>query len=277
MVSSVEASGALEARLPTGLSQVRLHHHLCQIESSRRVELTTAARYLSHGLERGEVCLYVSGDADDLGEVRAALAAAGVGPDREQGGQLRLVGPRAFQLRLRPFDPDEMLDFVRAQVDEVRAAGFPGLRVAVDMTWTLLDHPGSDRFLEFESRVDEIFHDQPITALCQYRTGRLGAGVLRGALHTHRLVVARGAVRENGHFLPPEEFLRSEDPAAQVERMIDGMRAFQPGGMVAVCAWCKSVHDGASWSPVADFLARRAGVEVTHGMCPRCDRHLAGA
>jgi len=261
--------------VPTGLSQLRPHHHACQVEASREVELATAAAYLRHGLERGEVCLYVGGDSDDSARVRAALSAAGVGPEAEGEGRLRILGPQAFQLRCSPFDPEEMLDFVRGRVAEVRAAGFPGLRVAADMTWTLLEHPGSDRFLELEARVDELFHELPLAALCQYRTTRLGPGVLHGALLTHAWVVARGALRDNPHFLPPEEFLRQDDLASRVDRLIEAMPAHRPADLVTVCAWCKAVGTGPDWERVEQYLGRRLRVEFTHGVCPACDGRLA--
>jgi hypothetical protein len=261
--------------VPSGLSQLRLHQHACQIEASREVELATAAAYLRHGLECGEVCLYVRGDADDSARVRAALAAAGVGPEAEREGRLRIVGPGAFQLRRSPFDPEEMLGFVREQVAGVRAAGFPGLRVVADMTWTLVEHPGSDRFLEFESRVDEVFHDLPLAALCQYRTSRLGPAVVHGALLTHPRVVARGALRDNPSFVPPEEFLRREDLAARVDRLLAAMPAARPGDLVTICAWCKAVGSGGDWERLEEYASRKLRIELTHGICPACDRRLA--
>jgi len=260
--------------VPAGLSQLRPHHHACQVEASREVELATAAAYLRYGLDRGEICLYVGGDADDSARVRAALSAAGVGPEAEGEGRLRIVGPRDFQLRRASFDPDEMLAFVRQQVGEARAAGFPGLRVAADMTWTLVDHPGSDRFLEFESRVDEVFRELPVGALCQYRSTRLGAGVLHGALLTHRRVVARGALRDNPFFLPPEEFLREDDLASRVDRLIEAMPVHRKGDLVTICAWCKSVGTGAEWERAEQYLGRRLRVEFTHGVCPGCAHRL---
>jgi hypothetical protein len=263
--------------VPAGLSLLRPHHHACQIEPSREMELATAAAYLRHGLERGEVCLYVGGDSDDSSRVRAALAAAGVGPEAEEEGRLRIAGPRAFQLHRSPFEPEEMLGFVRQQVEEVRAAGFPGLRVAADMTWTLLDHPGSDRFLEFESRADELFHDLPLAALCQYRTGRLGPAAIHGALLTHPRVVARGALRDNPHFVPTEEFLRQDDLATRVDRLLESMPVLRASDLLTICAWCKAVGSGPEWERVEQYLGRRLRVELSHGICPACDGRLPPA
>jgi hypothetical protein len=207
-----------------GLNGLSLGEHACQVESSREVELATAAAFLRTGLERDEACAYVTGQIDDLDEVRAAFVAAGVPPVAEMQGALRLLRPREFQLRRATFDPQEMLGFVRSQVEAACESGAAGLRVAVDMTWTLSDHPGADRFLEFEALADELFPTLPLAALCQYRATRLGPSATCGALHTHRLVVARGGVCENPFHVPPDEFLRSEDPQARVARMVAALR-----------------------------------------------------
>jgi len=38
-----------------------------------------------------------------------------------------------------------------------------------------------------------------------------------------------------------------------------------------VCAWCKKLRDDQGyWQLLEEFLARRAGVTVTHGICPDC-------
>lgn len=48
-------------------------------------------------------------------------------------------------------------------------------------------------------------------------------------------------------------------------------------GLIPICAWCKRVcakpsekDDEASWQSVETYLARRAPVDFTHGICPAC-------
>ncbi len=41
--------------------------------------------------------------------------------------------------------------------------------------------------------------------------------------------------------------------------------------MFPVCAWCRRVRDDRGyWSRIEDYLARRRGTLVSHGICPEC-------
>lgn len=49
------------------------------------------------------------------------------------------------------------------------------------------------------------------------------------------------------------------------------------GGLVAVCAWCKSVREeDGRWVSLERYVEERSDVQVTHGMCPRCYEREVG-
>ncbi len=42
-------------------------------------------------------------------------------------------------------------------------------------------------------------------------------------------------------------------------------------GLLPICAWCRRVRDDKGyWGEVESYLARRVGVDFTHGICPEC-------
>ena len=46
--------------------------------------------------------------------------------------------------------------------------------------------------------------------------------------------------------------------------------------LLPVCMFCKSVRSGDEdrWEPLERYVARRSGIELTHGICPSCvDTH----
>lgn len=46
-------------------------------------------------------------------------------------------------------------------------------------------------------------------------------------------------------------------------------------GLLPICAWCKKIRDDeGEWHRVEGYLADRAPVSFTHGICPQCDRKL---
>ncbi len=47
------------------------------------------------------------------------------------------------------------------------------------------------------------------------------------------------------------------------------------GGLLPMCAWCKSVrNDAGYWGRVEEYIREQTGAKLTHGMCPDCEtRH----
>jgi GAF domain-containing protein len=42
-------------------------------------------------------------------------------------------------------------------------------------------------------------------------------------------------------------------------------------GLLPICAWCRRIRDDKGyWGEVEGYLARRAGADFTHGICPEC-------
>jgi hypothetical protein len=43
--------------------------------------------------------------------------------------------------------------------------------------------------------------------------------------------------------------------------------------LLPVCAWCKKIRDEYnSWQPLDSYLSKRAEIDITHGICPDCQR-----
>ena len=47
--------------------------------------------------------------------------------------------------------------------------------------------------------------------------------------------------------------------------------------LVPVCAWCRKVRDDDGyWSRIEEYLVRRPGTRVSHGLCPECEATMGG-
>jgi hypothetical protein len=64
------------------------------------------------------------------------------------------------------------------------------------------------------------------------------------------------------------------------ERLIDDLqealrKVTQLEGLLPICASCHKVRDdGGFWGDVEEYVASRAPVEFTHGICPECAQKL---
>jgi hypothetical protein len=75
------------------------------------------------------------------------------------------------------------------------------------MEWALVDLPGVDDLLEFETRVNYVAPKYDNTVICAYDLSKFPASVVIDALRTHPVVIIGGLVQENPFFVPPDQFL----------------------------------------------------------------------
>lgn len=69
-------------------------------------------------------------------------------------------------------------------------------------------------------------------------------------------------------------FARLTMEKQELQRALDEVTVLSD--MIPMCAWCRNVRDDAGyWSRIEEYLSRKAGAVVTHGLCPDCARKLA--
>ncbi len=159
--------------------------HICSISDTEEQQLTTAATYLTDGIERGERCVYVAETRAVLQRFDVALRAAGLDAAllRERGALIELTHAEAHLIGGR-FDCERTLAMIDDAIRQAIADGFSGLRMCGDMSWLLLDAPGSAEVASYEARLNHVFADTRSAAMCQYQSSA-SAGTLdqHGADH----------------------------------------------------------------------------------------------
>jgi hypothetical protein len=75
------------------------------------------------------------------------------------------------------------------------------------MEWALVDLPGVDDLIEFESLVNYVILKYDDAVICAYDLSKFGASVVMDALRTHPVVIMGGLLQENPFFVPPDQFL----------------------------------------------------------------------
>ena len=175
--------------------------HICSICDTEEEQVTTAAAYLTDGLRRGERCLYVGGTRAALQRFDVALQAAGLdaGALMERGVLIELTHAEAHLIDGR-FDCERMLRMLDDMVGQAIADGFSGMRLCGDMSWLLLEAPGSAEVGEYEARLNQFFANTRSAAMCQYNRQRLPLPLIDMALATHSTAVVAGRQKFNPFF-----------------------------------------------------------------------------
>ncbi len=134
---------------------------------------------------------------------------------------------RQVYLKNGYFDPDEIIQFWAGKVREAKAAGFPALRFAGEMTWALGGDPGTERLVEYEARLNRFFMDYDAVCICQYDSKRFSSELILQVLRTHPLVVYGGRVCKNPYYVPPEEFLKPNQKDLELQRWLDNIEKYE--------------------------------------------------
>lgn len=188
------------------LGELRHGDHLCMLYDSRTEQVVTAASVIKYGLIAGDRCGYV-GNEEVLQELIAALTEMDVEVEREQAQQrLLLLTEKDAHLRSGRFDPHEMIEFLRQSEQQALANGFPGLRIAGDMSWALGPEQGCDRIMEYESLLNQFYPNSHVVGICQYDRQRFTSEIIGDSLRTHPGVLLNERVCHNFYYEPPEVF-----------------------------------------------------------------------
>ncbi|MGH8164680.1 MAG: MEDS domain-containing protein, partial [Rhodanobacteraceae bacterium] len=75
------------------------------------------------------------------------------------------------------------------------------------MEWGLVDLPGIDDVMEFETRGNYVASKYEDPVICAYDLTKFSASVVMDALRTHPVVIIGGLLQENPFFVPPDQFL----------------------------------------------------------------------
>ena len=181
--------------------------HICAFFNSVDEEHRVLRSFIKEGFDRGDKAFHLV-DSDLWENHLRRLAEAGIDVMQAMGtGQLELRRWQDAQLRGDRFDQDAMLALLEEVLQSGTASGYPLTRFVAHMEWALLDKPGVDDLLEFETRVNYVLpkYDDPV--ICTYDLSKFSGGVVMDIMRTHPVVIIGEVLQENPFFVPPDQFL----------------------------------------------------------------------
>jgi signal transduction histidine kinase len=193
---------------------VEVSRHKCLIyDGDPSEQLPVIVPLLMDGLEDRHRCLYL-GDPRMVGMVGEALGKKGVDvPGESRRGALVFSSDRSH-LEGGGFDPRAMVSALRKLTDDAVRDGYQGLCATGDMRWELGEDKSFDRLQEYESLLEQVFHEKPLRGICQYHRHTVPARAVRDALLTHRSLYLGSSFNEDNLFyIPPELLLEDLDPS----------------------------------------------------------------
>jgi MEDS: MEthanogen/methylotroph, DcmR Sensory domain len=181
--------------------------HICAFFNGAEEEHRVLRSFITDGFDRGERAFHIV-DPELREEHLKGLAEAGIDvPQVIATGQLEVLPWREAYLRGDRFDQEAMLALIEEVLQSGATSGYPLTRLLAHMEWALLDKPGVDDLVEYETRLNYVLpkYDDPV--ICTYDLTKFGSSVAMDIMRTHPVVIIGGVLQENPFFVPPDQFL----------------------------------------------------------------------
>ena len=215
---------AEEPLVDIGPERNPVEDHIALIYEQDEERLTTITPLIKVGLEKGELCLYVSNEEDDQAIVEA-LKAENIDVDKAvSNGSLILTSKKEMYFKLGRFDPEWTIRVINNIADLARSYGFTAMRVMSEMAWTQDRVPGVERWPEYEAKMNTLNPGISLRIICQYDRRLFAADALMAAVQTHPRIAAQGEINRNSFFIPSERLLKGDYAEAELERVMDCIR-----------------------------------------------------
>ncbi len=181
--------------------------HICAFFNSIDEEHRVLRSFFKDGFDRGDKATHIV-DPEKREEHLKRLAEAGINVQQAMDtGQLELRPWREAYLRGDRFDQDAAVALIEEILQSGAAAGYALTRLVAHMEWALLDKPGVDNLVEYETRLNYVLPKYEDPVICTYDLSKFQASLVMDIMRTHPVVIIGGILQENPFFVPPDQFL----------------------------------------------------------------------
>src|SRR6266850_5364872 len=181
--------------------------HICAFFNSTDEEHRVLHSFIKDGFDRGDKAFHLV-NPELREEHLKLLAEAGINVQETMDtGQLEVRRWQDAYLRGDHFDQNAMLALIEEVLQSADTAGYPLTRLVAHMEWALLDKPGVDDLVEYETRLNYVLPKYHDAVICTYDLSKFSAGVVMDVMRTHPLVIIGDVLQENPFFVPPDQLL----------------------------------------------------------------------
>jgi MEDS: MEthanogen/methylotroph, DcmR Sensory domain len=181
--------------------------HICAFFNSVDEQHRVLRSFMKDGFDRGDKAFHLV-DPEQREEHLRRLAEAGIDVQEAMGtGQLEVRPWEDGPLHGSQFDQETWLASFEQVLQSGPAEGYAQTRFLAQMEWALVDLPGVEDLIEFETRVNYVVPKYDDAVICAYDLSKFGASVVMDALRTHPVVIVGGLLQENPFFVPPDQLL----------------------------------------------------------------------
>jgi anti-anti-sigma regulatory factor len=173
----------------TQITDLTVNDHACLTFGEPEELFDLTAAFVRDGLASGLKVLWLSDSAPAA--ATAELARRGIAIDPAvAAGQMTALACEDYLLSGQSFAAGHAMSWLNEQMNACRDEGYPGLRVAVDMSWALRPIAGVEQLPDFEENLGTMLADTTVSVLCQYDRERFDPVTLASITGSHTKSVA---------------------------------------------------------------------------------------
>jgi anti-anti-sigma regulatory factor len=175
----------------TQITDLSVDDHACLTFGEGEEVLDVTAAFVRDGLNAGLRVMWLSDTGP--GSAAAELSRRGVNVEPAMdAGQMTAAGCEGHLLSGQVFSADAAIGWLTRQLASSKELGFPGLRIAVDMSWALRPVTGIEQLPQFEEGIAAALAGTTASVLCQYDRDRFDPVTLASvaAFHTRSVATA---------------------------------------------------------------------------------------
>lgn len=184
------------------------NRHICAFFNGMDEHYRVLQSFIKDGFDQGDRAFHLV-DPTRFDDHLRRLAGEGIDVEEAvASGQLEVHPWEDGPLHGQKFDQDTWLAGFEEVLRSGPAAGYAKTRFLAQMEWALVDMPGIDEMIEFETRVNYVVpkYDDPV--ICSYDLSKFSASTVMYALRTHPVVIIGGLLHENPFYMDPDQLLR---------------------------------------------------------------------
>ncbi len=184
-----------------------VNRHICAFFNGMDEHYQVLRSFITDGFDIGDRAFHLV-DPERREDHLRRLVDAGIDVEHAvASGQLEVHPWEDGPLRGPEFDQDAWLARFEEVLKAGPAMGYTRTRFLAQMEWALVDMPGIEDLIEFETRVNYVVPRYRDSVICAYDLSKFGASTMMYALRTHPVVIVGGLLRENPFFVDPDELL----------------------------------------------------------------------
>ena len=171
------------------VTELGAEDHACLTFGEPEDLFDLTAAFVRDGLAAGLKVVWLSEAGP--GQAAGELGRRGVAVESAMAsGQMTAAGWEGRLLSGPVFRADAAVGWLARELESCREQGFPGLRVALDMSWALRPVAGVEELPEFEGGIAAALDGSTAAVLCQYDRERFDPVTLASVAGLHTCAVA---------------------------------------------------------------------------------------